>query len=56
MIRPVANQRDNGDDYEAYRARARQWLAENVERVRPTSTAVGQRAGETELEFAARVT
>ena len=54
MIRSVANQRNNGDDYDAYRERARAWLAENVERVRPTSTTVGQRAGETELEFAAR--
>jgi alkylation response protein AidB-like acyl-CoA dehydrogenase len=48
-------ERTNGDvDYDAYRQRARAWLAENVDRVRPTSTAAGQRAGESELEFAAR--
>ena len=39
---------------DAYRQRARQWLAENVDRVPPNSTAVGQRAGESEVEFAAR--
>jgi len=42
------------DDLDAYRARARQWLADNVERARPSSTTWGQRAGETEVEFAAR--
>jgi alkylation response protein AidB-like acyl-CoA dehydrogenase len=44
----------NDDDFDAYRERARAWLADNLERVRPTSTAAGQRAGETELEFVAR--
>ncbi|MEX1008846.1 MAG: acyl-CoA dehydrogenase family protein [Acidimicrobiia bacterium] len=51
----MAHERDDDNhDYDAYRDRARRWLAENVERVRPTSTAVGQRAGESELEFVAR--
>jgi alkylation response protein AidB-like acyl-CoA dehydrogenase len=50
----VTNAHTNGDDYDAYRQRARQWLAENVDRIHPNSTTVGQRAGETEVEFAAR--
>ena len=44
----------NGDDYDAYRQRAREWLADNVDRIPHNATAVGQRAGESELEFAAR--
>ena len=51
----MTNERTNGDaDYDAYRQRAREWLAANVDRVHPNSTAAGQRAGESELEFAAR--
>jgi alkylation response protein AidB-like acyl-CoA dehydrogenase len=48
--------RDEGDDadLEEYRLRARGWLAANVERAAPTSTAVGQRAGESEEDFAKR--
>ncbi|HXY93897.1 MAG TPA: acyl-CoA dehydrogenase family protein [Acidimicrobiia bacterium] len=42
------------DDLHAYRLTIRRWLADNVERVRPTSTYGGQRAGETEDEFVAR--
>jgi len=42
------------NDLDAYRERARQWFADNVPRARPTSTAGGQRAGETEQEFVAR--
>jgi alkylation response protein AidB-like acyl-CoA dehydrogenase len=41
-------------DLEAYRLQARDWLARNVPRVAPTSTAFGQRAGESEEEFAER--
>ena len=55
MTTAPTDERTNGDaDYDAYRQRARAWLAENVDRARPTSTAAGQRAGESELEFAAR--
>jgi alkylation response protein AidB-like acyl-CoA dehydrogenase len=41
-------------DYDAYRQTAREWLAATVDRVHANSTAAGQRAGESELEFAAR--
>jgi alkylation response protein AidB-like acyl-CoA dehydrogenase len=41
-------------DLDAYRERVRQWLVDNVPRARATSTASGQRAGETEQEFVAR--
>ncbi len=53
MMPPMTDERDN-DELEAYRLQARKWLAENVERVAPTSTAFGQRAGEGEEEFAKR--
>jgi alkylation response protein AidB-like acyl-CoA dehydrogenase len=53
MIRRMTDERDDGE-LEAYRLQARKWLAENVERVAPTSTAFGQRAGEAEEEFAKR--
>jgi alkylation response protein AidB-like acyl-CoA dehydrogenase len=42
------------DNLTAYRLQLREWLAHNVDRVQPTSTAAGQRAGEGELEFVAR--
>ena len=50
----VTDAHPNGDDYDAYRQRAREWLADNVDRIPHNATAVGQRAGESELEFAAR--
>jgi alkylation response protein AidB-like acyl-CoA dehydrogenase len=42
------------NDLDAYRRQCRQWLAENLERAKPSNTAAGQRAGETEREFLAR--
>ena len=42
------------NDLDAYRLQCRQWLADNLELAKPTSTAAGQRAGETEREFVAR--
>jgi alkylation response protein AidB-like acyl-CoA dehydrogenase len=52
----VANEWDHFDptNLDAYRLQCRQWLAENLERAKPTNSNAGQRAGETEHEFAAR--
>jgi alkylation response protein AidB-like acyl-CoA dehydrogenase len=50
----VEHEHADGHDYDGYRDRARRWLAENVDRVPATSTADGQRAGESEREFVAR--
>jgi alkylation response protein AidB-like acyl-CoA dehydrogenase len=49
----VTDERDT-TDLAAYRLRARRWLAANVERAAPTSTAMGQRAGESEHDFVKR--